>query len=194
MRKPMSVRALTELGRVRLSKSFFMRDMLHSEIAQVHGLLNVPDDPDLAIVGGARLCEELLEPLQERWGRLAIRSAYRSREVNALGNEMQKAGKPGYNCASNEANAAHHIWDMRDKDGCMGATACVVVPAFWDAHHGPADWQILARWIDENLPYSSLYFFPMLWAVNINWHERPQRRIDSYAEPKGRWTANQQET
>jgi len=33
-RKPTSVAALTELGRVRLSKSFFMRDMLHSEIAQ----------------------------------------------------------------------------------------------------------------------------------------------------------------
>lgn len=40
MRKPTSVDALTEFGRVRLSKCFFMRDMLHSEIAQVHGLLN----------------------------------------------------------------------------------------------------------------------------------------------------------
>ena len=32
MRKPTSVDALADLGRVRLSKSFFMRDMLHSEI------------------------------------------------------------------------------------------------------------------------------------------------------------------
>ena len=187
MARSWSLQQLTELGRVRLSRSFFMRDMLHSEIAQVHGLLNAPDDPDLAILAGTRLCEELLEPLQERWGRLAIRSAYRSREVNALGNDMQKAGKAGYNCASNEKNAARHIWDMRDKDGCMGATACVVVPAFWDAHQRPGDWQILARWIDDNLPYSSLFFFPTLWAVNINWHERPLRRVDSYAEPKGRW-------
>ncbi len=85
MRKPTSVDALTEFGRVRLSKSFFMRDMLHSEIAQVHGLLNAPDDPDLAIEAGKRLCEELLEPLQDKFGRIAIRSAYRSREVNALG-------------------------------------------------------------------------------------------------------------
>jgi hypothetical protein len=36
---------------------------------------------------------------------------------------------------------------MRDKDGCMGATACVVVPACWDAHQEPGDWQIIARWI-----------------------------------------------
>jgi hypothetical protein len=186
-RKPTSVAALTELGRVRLSKSFFMRDMLHSEIAQVHGLLNAPDDPELAIAAGTRLCEELLEPLQERWGPVRIRSAYRSREVNALGNAMQREGKAGYNCATNEANAAGHIWDLCDKDGCMGATACVVVPSFWDAHHEPGDWQILARWIHENLNYSQLWFYPTYWAVNIGWHERPVGRIDSYAEPKGRW-------
>jgi hypothetical protein len=185
--KPTSVAALTELGRVRLSKSFFMRDMLHSEIAQVHGLLNAPDDPELAIAAGTRLCEELLEPLQERWGPVRIRSAYRSREVNALGNAMQREGKAGYNCATNEANAAAHIWDMLDADGCKGAMACAVLPSFWDAHHEPGDWQILARWIHENLNYSQLWFYPTYWAVNIGWHERPARRIDSYAEPKGRW-------
>src|SRR6476469_5652206 len=79
-RKPTSVAGLTELGRVRLSKSFFMRDMLHSEIAQVHGLLNAPDDPELAIEVGTRLATDLLEPLQERWGVMRIRSAYRSVE------------------------------------------------------------------------------------------------------------------
>lgn len=184
MRKPTSVRTLTDFGRVRLSKSFFMRDMLHSEIAQVHGLLNVPDNPDLAIEVGRNLCVNLLEPLQDRWGRVAIRSAYRSKEVNALGNAK------GYNCASNEFNAAKHIWDMLDVDGCMGGTACVVLPAFYNAHPEEGGWQVLARWIHENLPYSSLYFFPTYWAVNINWHERPKRRIDSYAEPAGRWSPN----
>jgi hypothetical protein len=187
--KPTSVAGLTELGRVRLSKSFFMRDMLHSEIAQVHGLLNAPDDPELAIEIGTRLCEELLEPLQERWGPMRIRSAYRSREVNALGNRMQKAGKSGYNCASNEANAGYHIWDQLDSNGHKGATACVVLPAFYDAHPEEGGWQVLARWIDENLPYASLEFFPKYWAFNIQWHERPERRVDSYAEPKGRWVA-----
>ena len=186
MRKPASVQALTEFGRVRLSKSFFMRDMLHSEIAQVHGLLNVPDDPDLAIEAGTRLCEDLLEPLQDKFGRIAIRSAYRSREVNALGNRMMREGKAGYNCATNEHNAGKHIWDMRDADGHMGAMACVVVPSFWDRHHEPGDWRLLARWIHDHLPYSILWFHPTLWAFNIGWHEKPERRIDSYAEPKGR--------
>jgi hypothetical protein len=100
---------------------------------------------------------------------------------------MQKAGKTGYSCASNEANAAGHIWDLLDKDGCKGATACVVLPSFWDAHHEPGDWQILARWVHDNLPNSSMEFFPKFWAFNLSWHERPARTIYSHAQPKGRW-------
>jgi hypothetical protein len=178
-RQPGSVAAVETFGRTRLSQSFFMRDFLFSDIAAVNGFLNMPDDPDLAVAAGTRLCQELLEPLQRQFGRVAIRSAYRSAEVNAFGNAH------GLNCASNEANRAAHIWDMRDAEGRMGATACVVLPAFWDRFQAPGDWQKLAWWIHDHLPYSSLYFFPRLWAVNINWREDPLRRIDSYAAPKG---------
>ena len=52
MRKPASMKALEKLGRVRLSEHFFMREMLHSEIASFHGIPNIPDDPDLAIAAG----------------------------------------------------------------------------------------------------------------------------------------------
>lgn len=179
MRKPTSVATLEKLGRVRLSRSFFMRDFLFSDIAAIHGISNVPEDPDLAIEAGTRLCEELLEPLQDAFGRIAIRSAYRSPEVNGLG------AQKGYNCASNEANRACHIWDLRDSAGRMGAMACIVVPSFWDRFQQPGDWQRLAWWIHDHLPYSSLYFFPKLWAVNVGWREMPERRIDSYAAPVG---------
>lgn len=57
--------------------------------------------------------------------------------------------------------------------------------AFRNARQGRCDWQVMAEWIDRNLPYSSAWFFPTYWAFNIGWHERPQRRIDNYAEPKG---------
>lgn len=185
MRQPTTVSALDDLGRVRLSRSFFMRDFLFSDIASIHGLTNVPNDPDLAIAAGKRLCEELLEPLQDVFGRIAIRSAYRSCAVNQLGNEMQAAGRKGYNCASNESNYAGHIWDRRDAQGRMGATACVVVPAFADAFPDEGEWRKLAWWIHDHLPYSRLEFFPRLWAVNITWREEAERRIDSYATPKG---------
>jgi hypothetical protein len=185
MKSPKSVQSLTDFGRTRLSPSFFMRDFLYSEIAALHGLCNVPDDPELAIAAGTRLCEDLLEPLQDQFGRLAVRSSYRSGDINDLGCQLQAAGKPGYNCSANAKNFAGHIWDRRDAAGCMGATACIVVPRFWDRFQAEGDWQKLAWWIHDHLPYSTMQFFPRYWAFNLGWHERPVRRIDSYAAPRG---------
>ncbi len=179
MRKPGSMRGLEDLGRVRLSQNFFLRDFLHSEIAALNGFSNIPDSPDLAIAAGTRLCEEVLEPLQQTFGRLHIRSAYRSIEVNGFGNANN------LNCASNPANFAHHIWDRRDADGCMGATACIVIPWVWDRHQEKGDWRRIAWWVHDHLPYATMEFFPKLWAFNIQWHERPKRIISSYAEPRG---------
>jgi len=179
MKMPGSMKALEDLGRVRLSQNFFFRDFLHSEISNFYAVPNIPEDPDLAIAAGTQLCEQLLEPLQQAFGRLHIRSGYRSREVNRYGNRYK------LNCSTNAATAADHIWDMRDADGCMGATACVVVPWVWDRHREQGDWRKLAWWIHDHLPYASLCFFPKLWAFNIQWHERPIRRIMSYTEPRG---------
>ena len=108
---------------MRLSASFFMRDFLHSEIADFHGIPNIPDAPDLAIAAGRKLCEQLLEPLQATFGRLAIRSAYRAPAVNEFGN------RHGRSCASNHRNYGRHIWDRRDAEGAMGAMAAIVVAA-----------------------------------------------------------------
>ena len=183
MRKPQSVQALTDFGRTRLSKTFFMRDFLYSDIATIHGLANLPDDPELAIAAGTHLCEDLLEPLQDVFGRLAIRSSYRSADVNNFGSAQQQAGKASYNCSTDDD--AGHIWDRRDAEGCMGATACIIVPNFWDRFQAPGDWQKLAWWIHDHLPYASMQFFPRYFAFNLSWHERPVRRIDSYVAPKG---------
>lgn len=182
MKSPVSVKTLEEFGRIQLSQSFFMRDFLYSEISQIEKIPNIPDDPDLAIAAGRALCENVLEPIQDALGRIAIRSAFRSCAVNAKGAE----NKNQYNCSRNEANYAGHIWDMRDADGCMGATACIVVTRFLPYYEATKDWQALAWWIHDNIPgYSHMYFFPKLAAFNISWHERPEKRIDSYIEPKG---------
>jgi hypothetical protein len=188
MSQPKSVSALDELGRVWLSKSFIMREFLHSEVANFHGIPNIPDDPELAIAAGTRLCEELLEPLQSTFGKVIVRSGFRSCEVNGFCNQQQRAGKKGYTCASNEANYAGHIWDRRDRHGRMGATVCILIPWFADRFDSGADWRSLAWWIHDHLPYSHLYFFPRHAAFNISWHEAPLRRIDSYIAPKGTLT------
>jgi hypothetical protein len=174
------VRVLETLGRTRLSKSFYMRDFLYSDIANIYGLSNMPDDPDLAITVGKHLCETLLEPLNATFGRLAVRSAYRSCEVNQVGNDH------GLNCAANEKNYAGHIWDRRDATGHAGAMACIVIPWFADRYEGGADWRAMAYWVHDHLPYSEMQFFPKLAAFNISWHERPKKRVSSYIEPRGR--------
>ena len=179
MKKPQSVKSLEELGRIRLSKSFFMRDMLYSEIANFCDIPNIPDDPDLAIHTASLLCSDLLEPLQETFGRISIRSAYRSPAVNQYGNEN------GLNCASNAANYAGHIYDYRDKNGHCGATATIVVNSFIPYYEDTANWQAMAWWIHDNLPPTDLYFFPKLAAFNISWLEAPGRTIKSYVDPKG---------
>jgi hypothetical protein len=179
VKKPQSVKALEELGMVRLSRSFYMREFLYSETANFHGKQNIPDNPDLAIEVGKRLCEELLEPLNATFGRVAVRSSYRSYELNAYCNEKN------YGCAKNESNYAAHIWDRLDADGLKGATACIAIPWFADRHAQGADWRALAYWIHDHLPYSELQFFQDLCAFNINWHDKPKKAIYSFIEPKG---------
>lgn len=160
-----SLKALEKLGRIRLSDNFFFRDFLHSEVAEVEGLTNIPIDPDLAVEAGRSLCVNVLEPIQAQLGKVSIRSAYRSPEVNRIGNEKK------YNCASNEYNRARHIWDLRDAAGNFGATACIVVNSFVDYYEETADWRTLAWWIVDHVDaYREVTFYPILAAFNINWY------------------------
>lgn len=183
MRQPQTVRALEAFGRVRLSESFFMRDFLYSEIAAINGFTNLPDNPDLAIAAGKQLCENLIEPLQARFGRISVRSAYRSPEVNGSGNANI------LNCSTNEKNFAGHIWDQRDAQGRMGATACVIVNRFIPYYERTGDWEAMAWWVHDHLPYSNMEFFPKLAAFNLQWREEPERSIYSFIPPRrGRLT------
>ena len=61
MRRPGSMWSLETLGRVRLSRHFFMRDFLYSEIGNFHKKQNLPDNPDLAIACGRAFCQTLLD-------------------------------------------------------------------------------------------------------------------------------------
>jgi hypothetical protein len=178
MRPPRSVRALEELGRVRLSENFFMRDFLYSEVANLYGVPNIPDDPDLAILAGGRLCAELLEPLRARFGRVSVRSAYRSREVARVCNER------GHNCARPDAEHANHVWDRRDAEGFIGAMATVIVHAFVPYYQRTGDWEAMAWFVHDHLPYSEMTFFPKFAAFNIGWREAPKRRIASFIPPR----------
>ena len=192
MIKPESVSTLTRLGRVRLSTHFYMRDMLYSEVANLHQMQNIPERPDRAIAAGSKLCNDLLEPLRATFGHVSIRSAYRSHDLNRF------CAEKGFGCARD--NCARHTWDCTDKNGYMGATACIVIPWFVDylAKHDERSWTAMAWWMHDHrdrLPYSELCFYPVNAAFNIRWRGDPKTReaapeylIKSFAKPKGTLT------
>ena len=178
MRKPASMWSLETLGRVRLSNHFYMRDFMYSEIGNFHEIRNIPDDPDLAIANGRRLCIDLLDPLEETFGRLAIRSGYRSAALNQYGNENK------LNCARNDNPMECHIWDWGRGEAAIAGTS-LAIPWFTDQYQQGRDWRDLAWWVHDHLPYSALWFFPKLCAFNLDWRPDPRRTISSYISPKG---------
>ena len=155
-----------------------MRDFLYSEIGSFYGIPNIPDDPDLAIANGRALCAQLLDPLQETFGRIAIRSGYRSPALNEFGNEN------GLNCARNDNPLECHIWDRAAGDSAIAGTS-LVIPWFSDQYDAGRDWRDLAWWMHDHLPYSEMWFFPKLAALNLVWRPRAHRTISSYIAPRG---------
>lgn len=178
MRSPRSMWSLETFGRQRLSKHFYMRDFMYSEISGFHGIPNVPEHPDLVLENGRTFCTALMDPLEETFGRVAVRSGYRSPDLNRYGNENR------LNCARNDHPLECHIWD-RDA-GCDAiAGASIVIPWFADQYEQGRDWQDLAWWVHDHLPYSDMWFFPKLAAFNLVWRRVPLRTISSYMAPRG---------
>ncbi|MFT6674429.1 MAG: hypothetical protein ACJAVM_000612 [Sulfitobacter sp.] len=178
MRKPASMWSLETFGRQRLSKHFFMRDFMYSEISGFHGRPNIPQNPDLVLENGRAFCAALLDPLEETFGRVAVRSGYRAPDLNRYGNENR------LNCARNDHPLECHIWDRASGDQAI-AGASIVIPWFADQYDQGRDWRDLAWWIHDHLPYSDMWFFPKLAAFNLVWRRIPQRTISSYMAPRG---------
>ena len=63
--------------------------------------------------------------------------------------------------------------------------ACIVIPWFADRFDNGEDWRALAWWIHDHLPYSEIWFFPKLCALNLVWRAVPRQTISSYIAPRG---------
>jgi hypothetical protein len=159
----MDYRQLDHFGRTRLSQNFFMREFLYSEISTMFRIPNIPDNPDLAIETGSQLCQQILEPISKKFGRVHIRSGFRCARLNEFGHK-RKLG-----CSSNEKNYAYHIWDHLDAEGHKGAAACIVLPSFIDWASSVEDRQYISHWLDDNVPHHRLKFFKTNHAFNLGW-------------------------
>ncbi|MBL0143809.1 MAG: hypothetical protein IPP91_17310 [Betaproteobacteria bacterium] len=94
-----------ELSRVRLSPNFLLRDFLFSVEAAVAGHSNFPtDDSEHVIKSGRLLCEKLLEPLLDHFGRFAITFGYQNRET------IERRWTPEERLAKGHSSSPHQ-WD-----------------------------------------------------------------------------------
>lgn len=73
---------------------------------------------------------------------------------------------------------AKHIWDHRDEEERIGATACIVIAWFIDSdlYKENQDWRPLAWFIHDKLPYSRMVFFPKNAAFTLTWHDKSPER------------------
>ncbi|MFT3777149.1 MAG: hypothetical protein QM772_02535 [Ottowia sp.] len=177
---PQTYSGLDRLGRIPLSDSFHLREFLHSEIAVHYGLRNVPDAAHIetAIKAGSKLCTLLLEPLQARFGRIHVRSGYRSRAVN-------EAGVGKHNCAAD--NDGLHTWDHPGRKNGMGATACISIPRISRVVlSGQMPYEALAWWMHDNLAeWSHVEFFATPEhsdevCFNIGWFQTPLKTMTTW--------------
>lgn len=65
-----------------LTPHFTLQEMVRSGMALRYGLDNTPRPEHVAAL--RRLCEDVLEPLRRRFGRIIVTSGYRSPELNRL--------------------------------------------------------------------------------------------------------------
>jgi len=67
---------LEDFGRVRLSKNFFMREFLHSEISQIERVPNIPENPDVPLfqINGEHLRPDMLK-LQKKYSLIKMSSS-----------------------------------------------------------------------------------------------------------------------
>ena len=135
------------------------------------GIVNLPDDPDLAVKTGTQLCAQILEPIVARYGPVVLRSGFRSAAVNQFGATHR------LQCASNAQNYGYHIWDRLDANGHCGAAACLIIPAVNDAIDKEASATELIDFIKAELNFNELSFFKRETSFNIGWHERPVRTV-----------------
>lgn len=97
-----------QLARIRISKNFILREFLFSTTAASYGATNYPEDPAMVVRAATALCQMLLEPIEQRFGRCAITFGYQSREViDADLSDAQRRANPN---SSNPHNFDRGTW------------------------------------------------------------------------------------
>ena len=128
--------------------------------------------------GSAKKC---LEPLWARFGRISIRSAYRSPAVNDFGN------KHNLNCGQQRKQLCRpHLGPARRRGPHGRDAPAIVVHAFLPYYQRTGHWEAIAWWVHDHLPYDEHGILPQTRRLQRAAGATARRcsRIYSYIPPR----------
>lgn len=155
-------------GRQRVGQYFLMRDFLFSTRAEVSGQPNYPsDDPDLVLECAKKLCRDLLDPLVDQFGPMAITYGYEGRQVVESDNSRFRG---------NPKASQPHQWDRGTFGKGVYARVDILPFCVEDGHVGRYEY---AEWIMHNLDVdlvqqfsrSNVYCISIAPKQRRRWHE-----------------------
>lgn len=100
--------AVDRFARTRVSKNFILRDFLYCASAVANGFPNLPEHPEQVIACAKALCDRVLEPILDRFGRFAITYGYQSRQ--SLEFDLMSARQTFTRTSSNPHNWDRQTW------------------------------------------------------------------------------------
>ena len=171
----------------RLSPNFILRDFLFSTQTSLMGVPNVPEDMDMVIRAGRALCEKVLEPVLDHFGRFAIVFGYQCREVIEL--QVTAAATPIH-----PRSSSPHQWDRKTFGDKIYARVDILPFCVEDAHvtkHKFGHWlmhhcdiDLLMQWERSNV--ACITISPAPRRVWLQWNSakpgRPNRTTYMGAE------------
>lgn len=161
--------AYEELSKVRLSKNFILRDFLFSTSSASLGLTNYPEHPELVITAGKALCDQLLEPILQRFGRFAVTFGYQSRE-----------GVEADDPTLSPTSSCPHNWDRKSWGEDVYARVDILPFCVED---GDISKYEFARWLMHNLDIDLLMQWTRSNVFCLTISPRPRRVWIEWGNP-----------
>jgi len=153
--------------RTRLSKNYILRDFLLSTDSEFRGISNQPDDLDLVIKSGKALCEHILEPIIEAWGRFFITFGYQARAGIEADWSLAKQ-------KINPKSSNPHQWDRKTFGNSIYARVDILPICVED---GEVTKQEFGHWLMQNLDIDLLMQWKRSKVFCITYSEFKPRRV-----------------
>jgi hypothetical protein len=166
--------------RTRLSKNFILRDFLYSSDSDFRGICNLPNDKEMVVKAGKALCQNILEPVTEKFGKPFITFGYQSKEgIEADWSPAKRKDNP--------RSSSPHMWDRNTHPNKIYCRVDILPACVEDGEVSKSEF---GKFLMYNLDIDLLMTFKRSNIFCITYSEYLRRRIwvdwgsPSKGEPK----------